>query len=158
MDIQANSNSVLTATQPNQRQRMTKLKPTDNSFWLGQDSAASPQAPSGKRREFRFHVPSAAELGNVEESTKMLQIAHSLSSSGIGHVARLTISNSAWEIHFRLQPVTDVAHEEQYLTEISRQLAPTVEQLPDLKTGFQRGKGSTWNYCINDFVAAEGHL
>lgn len=152
------TNSEPQASIPATRKRLTRIKATPQSFRLGQDSVTPPTVASSTHREFRFNVPSAAELGNLEEATRILEIASSLSASGIGHVAKLAISDSVWEIHFQLPLVAHVADEERYLTETSQQLAPTVNQLPNLKTGFQRGKGSTWKYCINDFVAAEGSL
>lgn len=158
MSIPPNVNNDASLAPQTQRQRLTKIKPTASSFRLGQDSATSAQIVAGKQREFRFQVPSASELGNVDESTKILAIIRSLSDSGAGRIAKLSISESTWDIHLRLPSTDEVINEEQYLSETSRQLAPVVDQLPDLKSGFQRGKGSTWKYCINDFVAAEGSL
>lgn len=154
------SNNIQTPnpTAPVPRQRLTKIKLTDNSFRLGQGLAVSISAPSGKQREFRFYVPSVTELGNGEEAIKIYAVANALNESTIGLVTKLSVNQATWIIHLQLSPSNEVENEDQYLSDISRQLDPIVNQLQDLKAGFQRGKSSSWKYCINDFVAAEDNL
>lgn len=146
------------ATKSPRNGKIAKIKRKENSFRPGSSIAQPAAKPSGLVKRLVFTIPSASSLSSPEEAGEIQRIATSLANHELhGSVTSLSLENATWEIVFTMNTgvTTD---EDEFLSDVFRELMPTISSLPGLCNGFRNGAMSSWEYRVGANVLDGGSL
>lgn len=139
--------------------KLRPIKRKESSFRPGRSEDSASTKPSGLSKRLLFKVPSATELSTPEEAGEVQKIAMALGNHHEhGKIASFSFQDGFWVIDFALASNTLVEDEDEILSEVFRDLLPTINALPNLCNGFRNGAMSTWQYRVGANVLDHGNL
>lgn len=128
--------------------KLARIKRSDNSFRPGRPATVPLSQSSGQPKKLVFTMPATLPLATREEAAEVHSMAVRLSEhTDLGVVSSVTLGNGTWEIAVTLKP-GNTNDEDEFLSNIFRQLAPTIESVPKLMTGFRQGAVARWDFYI----------
>lgn len=136
--------------------KLPKIKRKPDSFRPGSVTTSDLPLIQEKPLELHFFIPASHSIGSSEEADTVHQMVQTLGSCPrVGSITSYGISNGTWEITMKLsgQNITD--HDD-FLSDVFREMMPTIHTLPHLCNGYVAGKSSSWEYRIGSFVADKG--
>lgn len=139
--------------------KIAKIKRKETSFRPGRSEEAASAKSSGLIKRLHFTIPSASELASPEEAGEVQKIAMTLGNHyEHGKIASFSCQDGYWEVVFALASNTIAEDEDEILSDVFRDLMPTIDSLPNLCNGFRSGAVATWEYRVGANVLDQGNL
>lgn len=139
--------------------KLAKIKRKETSCRPGRSEESASAKPSGVLKRLMFKIPSATNLSSPDEAGEVQKIATALNDHhDNGKVASFSFQGGYWEIAFALTSNTIAEDEDEILSEVFRDLMPTINAMPNLCNGFRTGAKPSWEYRVGANLLDHGNL
>lgn len=128
--------------------KLAKIKRSSNSFRPGCPTTVAEGELRTRTKKLTFSMPATRPLSTAEEAGSVQSIATELAKhTDIGSISSISLIDSSWEITLSLIPA-DTSDEDEFLSNVFRQLNPTITSQLKLMSGFRNGAAAGWRYQI----------
>ena len=139
--------------------KIAKIKRKETSFRPVRSEVSVAIKPSGLIKRLQFKIPSASELPSTEEAIEVQKIVTALGNHHEhGKITSFSFQDGCWEVVFALASNIIANDEDEILSDVFRDLMPTIDTLPNLCNGFRSGAVATWEYRVGANVLDFGKL
>lgn len=135
----ADSITAAASTSP----KRTKLLRSPDSVRFGPNTRTRrPIRPASSKRALRFVIPSAFELGNVDEAAQIFEMAARLSAHRpAAAIQAISVFDHLWRIVFVIND-EGALNDDEALSRVVSEMLPTVDGLDRLRNGFRANSSS----------------